>query len=170
MNEKNNSNKIIPEQNVLIICQSIHHGNTMKIARAISKKLNAEIKKPSEVRNNDLKNYDLIGFASGIYNGKHHISLFELINNFKMQRNKKAFVFSTATIIYKKMHADIKEQLATKGFVVIDEFMCKGFMNYGFIKYFFGGLNKNRPNENDLLRAEKFAAKIKDKLYSSNCD
>jgi hypothetical protein len=38
-------------------------------------------------------------------------------------------------------------------------------MNYGFIKYFFGGLNKNRPNENDLLRAEKFAAKIKDKLY-----
>ena len=44
----------------------------MKIARVISKKLNANIKKPSEVKNDDLNNYDLIGFSSGIYNGKHH--------------------------------------------------------------------------------------------------
>ena len=64
---------------VLLICQSIHHGNTMKVAKAIAEQLNAEIKKPSEVEPTDINKYDVIGFGSGIYNRKHHTSLFKLI-------------------------------------------------------------------------------------------
>jgi flavodoxin len=164
MNECYNFKNNISKHNVLIICLSIHHGNTMKIARVISKKLNADLKKTSEVKKDDLNNYDLIGFASGIYNGKHHADLFKLIKEFEMQKNKKAFIFSTASVKYIKMHTALKKELTAKGFDVIDEFMCRGFMNYSFIKYFFGGINKNRPNKKDLLRAEEFAADIKDKL------
>lgn len=78
---------------VLIIYQSIHHGNTMKVAKVMAKELNAEIKKPSEVQVSDIDKYDLIGFGSGIYNGKHHIGLFNLIKKIKPQTNKKTFVF-----------------------------------------------------------------------------
>jgi flavodoxin len=70
-------------KNVLIICQSIHHGNTLKVAKVLAEQLKAEIKKPSEVKSTDIKKYDLIGFGSGMYDRKHHISLFELVNNFE---------------------------------------------------------------------------------------
>ena len=145
---------------VLIICQSIHHGNTMKVAKVIAKELGADVKKPLEVKANDIDKYDLIGFGSGIYNGKHHISLFKLIEKFKLQKNKKTFIFTTATICYKKMAEPLKQKLIDKGFNVIDEFSCKGFIDFSFIKYFFGGLNKKRPNKNDLDKAKEFALKL----------
>ncbi|MFH0869895.1 MAG: flavodoxin family protein [archaeon] len=146
---------------VLIICQSVHHGNTLKVAKVIANELNADINKPSEVDINDFDKYDLIGFGSGIYNGKHHISLFNLIKDIKTQKNKKVFIFSTASICYKKMHESLRKELLTKGFYIINEFICKGFIDYSYIKYFFGGLNKKRPNEKDLKNAKEFALKIK---------
>jgi flavodoxin len=136
--------------------------NTMKVAKVIAKQLNAEIKKPSEVEPNYINTYEVIGFGSGIYNRKHHTSIFKLIENFKLQNNKKAFIFSTASICYKKMHEPLRQKLIAKGFCIIDEFICRGFIDYSFIKYFFGGLNKKRPNEKDLEKAKYFALKIKD--------
>ena len=50
----------------LIICESVHHGNTKKIADAMAAVLNAEIKKPAEIDVGKLGEYDLIGFGSGI--------------------------------------------------------------------------------------------------------
>lgn len=155
--------KKVLKPKVLIICQSIHHGSTMKIASVMAKALDAKIKKPSEVSERDLMAYDLIGFGSGIYNGKHHVSLFKLIENIKNQNSRKVFIFSTASFRYKKMHEDLRNELISKEFNIIGEFMCKGFMNYSFIKYIFGGLNKKRPNENDLLNAKDFAMTIKEK-------
>ncbi|MBN1793187.1 flavodoxin family protein [Candidatus Woesearchaeota archaeon] len=152
----------MPNKNALIICQSIHHGNTMKVAKVIAEQLNAEIKKPSEVKSTDISKCDLIGLGSGIYNGKHHISLFKLVKNLELQKNKRAFIFSTASICYKKMHEPLRQELISKGFDIIDEFICRGFIDYSFIKYFFGGLNKKRPNEKDLTKAKDFALKIKD--------
>jgi flavodoxin len=148
--------------NVLIICQSIHHGNTMKVAKVIAEQLKADIKRPSEIKPRDINKYGVIGFGSGIYDGKHHVSLFKLVKNFNTQKNKKSFIFSTATICYKKMHEPFRQELISKGFDIIDEFICKGFIDYSFIKYFFGGLNKKRPNEKDLAKAKDFALKIKD--------
>ncbi len=157
---------IIKNQNeakTLIICQSVHHGNTLKIASVIANALEAKIKKPSEVNSADLKVYDLIGFGSGIYNGKHHVSLFKLIENLERQNNKKVFIFSTASFVYKKMHTELKNELQSKGFDIIDEFMCKGFMDYSFTKYVFGGLNKKSPNKKDLIEAKTFAMALKKK-------
>jgi len=150
------------KKNVLVIYQSIHHGNTLKVANVIAKQLNADIKKHSEVKPSDFNKYDIIGFGSGIYNGKHHISLFNLIKNIEAQKNKKTFIFSTASICSKKMHESFRQELLSKGFSIIDEFICRGFINYSFIKYFFGGLNKKKPNKNDLEKAKDFAIKIRD--------
>ena len=144
----------------LIICASFHHNNTDHVAKAMGKELNAEIIKPNEFNFNTISEYDLIGFGSGIYHGKHHKSIFDLIEKIETQNNKHAFIFSTCTVPVKITHKEIKENLVKKGFKIIDEFYCKGFMDYSFTKY-LGGLNKGRPNDHDLRKAIDFANKIK---------
>ena len=50
----------------------------------------------------------------------------------------------------------LKEKLQFKGYRILDEFACKGFNTNSFLKY-FGGMNKGRPNAEDLIHAEEFA-------------
>ena len=147
-------------KNVLIICSSSHHNNTFSIANAIGKELNGVVVKPNEFKAETISEYDLIGFGSGIYNGKFHISILNLIDKLGIQDHKHAFVFSTSTIPYKAMHNNLKDSLMQKGFDIIGGFSCKGFMNYSFTKY-LGGINKGRPNAEDLRKAQDFARSIK---------
>ena len=140
----------------LLVCASFHHNNTFSIAKAIGVELDAKIIKPSEFDVEMISEYDLIGFGSGIYNGKHHQEIFDLIENVKAQDHKHAFIFSTSTIPFKTINKSIKESLTKKGFDIIGEFNCKGFMDYSFTKY-FGGLNKGRPNAIDIEKARDFA-------------
>jgi len=51
----------------LIVCISIHHGNTEKVAKEMAAILGAELVKPNDVDINTLSKYDLIGFGLGIY-------------------------------------------------------------------------------------------------------
>ena len=150
-------------KNVLIICQSIHHGNTMKVAKVIAEELNADIKKPFEIKPGDINKYDVIGFGSGIYEMTFHESLLKLVKKFSCMKNKKAFIFSTKWIsptIFN--HKQIKILLLEKKFKILSEFSCKGLATYLWAGDVFGGLNKKRPNEKDLKKAKKFALKIKD--------
>jgi len=54
----------------------------------------------------------------------------------------------------------LREKLKAKGYLIIDEFICAGFNTNSFLKL-FRGINKGRPNANDLKRAEEFARKLK---------
>ena len=47
--------------------------------------------------------------------------------------------------------------------MIVGEFACKGFNKNSFMKY-FGGMNKGRPNAEDLKHAEEFAQKLKQNL------
>ena len=53
---------------------SMHHGNTEKIAKTMAKILDADLVQVKQVDAIMLEQYDLIGFGSGIYFGKHHES------------------------------------------------------------------------------------------------
>lgn len=141
---------------ILIICISIHHDSTMKIARAISAELKAEIKKPNQVNVEELSEYDVIGLGSGIYNGDHHKSLIKMVGKMKARKKTRVFIFSTNTLGL-KLHKTLKSELLNKGCEIIGEFACKGYMNYSFTKYIFGGLNKKRPNQRDIQKAKEFA-------------
>ena len=151
----------------IVIVKSIHHNNTVKVANAIAKILDAEIKNPKDVKPEKLKEYDLIGFGSGIYGEKHHESLLDLADTIPQVTKKKVFIFSTSAIMGKnkvaKDHLILREKLQSKGYIVIDEFACKGFNTNSFMKY-FGGMNKGRPNDEDLQNAEEFAKKLKQKV------
>lgn len=147
---------------VLIICVSDHHKNTLKIANVIGNVLDAKIIEPKEIDINAITNYDIIGFGSGIRNMKHHSSLLRLAENINDANGEDAFVFATAMIPAKTTRVALKEILVGKGFNIIGDFCCKGFMSQGFVKYIFGGVNKKRPNSKDLKKAKEFAVKIRD--------
>ncbi|HMK45415.1 MAG TPA: hypothetical protein VK436_02210 [Methanocella sp.] len=81
----------------LIICESIHNGDTRKIVEAMVNDLNVVVKRPAEVDAVRLREYDLTGFGSGLHNGKLHPHLLKLAQNMSMV-GKAAFVFSTSSI------------------------------------------------------------------------
>jgi flavodoxin len=146
---------------VLIVCQSVHHGNTLKVAQAMAERLDAEVRKPSEVTARDLGGYDLVGFGSGIYNQKHHLSLLRMAETVEGSEGGKCFVFSTATTRRPEPHESLKKILEAKGLRVVGEFVCPGFMDYSFTKLWFGGINKGRPNGADLNQAREFASRLR---------
>lgn len=144
----------------LIILYSFHHKNTEKIANVIAKVLDGEIKKPQEVNPEELKEYDLVGFGSGIYGEKHHEEILDFADKLSQVTNMKAFIFSTSALIDNATkHKTLKKKLESKGYLIVDEFSCKGFNTNSFMKY-FGGMNKGRPNEKDLKHAEEFAQNL----------
>jgi flavodoxin len=154
----------------LVVVFSYHHHNTEKIAEMIAKVLDAPVKTPQEISPDELQVYDLVGFGSGIYSAKLHESLFEMVNELPQVTDKKAFLFSTAGITGKSKavndHSLLREKLQSKGFTIVDEFQCKGFNTNSFLKL-FGGINKGRPNAEDLQRAAEFAVKVKQNISDS---
>jgi len=140
---------------VLIVYNSVHHGNTEKVAKVIADELKAKMVKPTEEEVNKLLEYDLIGFGSGIYMSKHHESILQLVEKLPAVKDKKAFVFCTSGSS-KNYNEPLKEKLTAKGFQVVGEFSCKGFDTYGPFKL-IGGINKGRPNEEDCRKAQGFA-------------
>ncbi|MCD1293730.1 flavodoxin [Methanocella sp. CWC-04] len=143
----------------LILCESVHHNNTAKVAAEIASVIGAEVLKPSEADVRTLEGYDLIGFGSGIFMGKMHKNLVVFVEKMPAL-NKKAFVFSTSGSGEYKYHDAMKKMLADKGLRVTGEFVCKGWDTVGPLKL-VGGINKDRPNEGDLKSAREFAEKLK---------
>ena len=144
----------------LIIYISIHQGNTEKIAKAMAGILNAKLVNPDKVKIEELSQYDLIGFGSGIYFQKHHKSLLNLVDKLPKFQNQNAFIFSTRGMgpvgFY---HRLLRNKLLKKGFNIACEFSCKGFDNFGPFKI-IGGINKGRPSKEDLENARDFAKDI----------
>ena len=154
----------------LVVVFSYHHNNTEKIANACAKALGADVKTPQQVTPEEIAKYDLVGFGSGIYSATFDVSVLDLADRLSCAAGKKAFLFSTygAPGVFaggdfvKNNHSQIREKLQAKGYTVIGEFGCAGWNTNSFLKY-FGGLNKGRPNAEDLKNAEAFAREMKEK-------
>ena len=79
----------------LLVIFSYHNKNTEKIANIFVKALNTQIKTPQEINPEELQEYSLIGFGSGIYGAKHHQLLLDLADKLPQVTNENAFIFST---------------------------------------------------------------------------
>lgn len=148
----------------LVVYESVHKGNTLRVAERIAKTLDAKLVRASDVGNGKaLLSYDLVGFGSGIYGFRHHKNLFDLIENLPNMSGRKAFIFSTSGKgegALEAYHKHLREKLEEKGYTVIGNFACLGFVDWGPFKL-MGGRNKGRPDESDLINAEKFAKGLK---------
>jgi len=151
----------------LLVLFSYHHNNTEKIARVFAKVLDAQIKTPQQTNPEELQEYDLIGFGSGIDSGKHYKVLLDFADKLPQATKKRAFIFSTSAITRKekvaKDHSSLREKLQSKGYMIVDEFGCAGLNTNGFLKLFVG-MNKGKPNDEDLKNAEDFAQSLKQNL------
>lgn len=148
----------------IIFIYSYHHMNTQKIGNSIAAKLDAEIYDLNNITEPvELETYDLVGFGAGIDSGKHYTKILKFAETLPEVKKKKAFIFSTSAIYSEKKmlkdHKVLRNILLNKGFVIIEEFSCKGYNTNSFLKY-IGGMNKGRPNEKDLKNAEAFAEKL----------
>lgn len=73
----------------VIIYASMHHGNTKKVVDAIAQECGVELVDAAKVNEKDLEEYDLIGFASGIFYSKYHQQVLNLAN-VNLPANKNA--------------------------------------------------------------------------------
>ena len=74
----------------------------------------------------------------------------------------RAFIFSTSGDGKVEHHAAFKELLVSRGFSVVADFSCKAWDSWGPLKL-VGGINKGRPNADDLEEARVFARGLKEK-------
>lgn len=147
---------------ILIVVKSKHHDNTLKIAEAMAEVAPATVVDLENVKNFKLREYDIVGFGSGIYYGKHDK---ELLNFVKNVCDKKAysFVFSTSgSKNFDKNNSTLIKLLESKNKVVLGSFGCLGLDKF-FIFSLFGGLNKDRPNNEDFENAQNFILDIIEK-------
>lgn len=158
-----NGEKGLNAYKCLIIVYSYHHNNTARIASKFSEVLNADVKTPEEIIPEQLQEYDLIGFGSGIDSGKHYRPLLDFVDGLLEVKEKLCFIFSTSALQGKakvdKDHSLLRQKLQSKGYIIIDEFSCKGFNTNSFLKY-FGGMNKGKPDSLDFKDAEEFALRL----------
>jgi flavodoxin len=173
-------NKQVRDNNVnsriLIVLFTTENSSTEKIATAIGRVLDADVKSPQQVDPQNIEKYDLIGFGSGIFDQKHHVKLLEFAEIIPSVLGNNAFIFSTSGVARDSLlkkdgtpkrknksftdpHIELRNKLLSKGFTLVGEFNCVGFNDNSFLKL-FGGMNKGRPNENDLKLAEEFAKNI----------
>jgi flavodoxin len=143
-----------------IVCTSPHHGNTRRIADAIAAILGAQVFTPEQAPVAALASYDLIGFGSGIYFGRHHRRLRQLVDSAPVLP-AAVFLFSTAGLpwLAPLFHASLRRRLTKRGCRIVGEFSCAGWDTVGPLAW-MGGLNRRRPDANDLERASVFAGSL----------
>ena len=138
----------------VLIYASTHHGNTKKVVDAISNECEIEVVDATKVHEKDLKDYALIGFASGIFFTKFS----EQVLNFarvNLPTNKDVFFIATAGNPINGNFNSIADIAKDKKCNERGRFQCKGFDTYGPFKL-IGGIQKGHPDESELKAAVDF--------------
>ncbi len=144
---------------VVIVCVSVSHGNTERIAEVMAGVLGARVVSPEEVDLADLDSCDLVGFGSGIFGMDFHPRLSRFVRELPEKRRRKAFVFSTSGLPeprFRRYTGRLSRLVGRKGFDVVGTFSCRGFDTWLPFEL-VGGISKNRPGMADLGAARRFA-------------
>ena len=137
-----------------IVYASTHHGNTKKVVDAIANETGVEVIDATQVHEKNLSEYDLIGFASGIFFTKFS----EQVLNFarvNLVKDKKVFFIATAGNPLDINFRAIEEIAEEKNCQVVGRYQCKGFDTFGPFKI-VGGIQKGHPDESELAEAVEF--------------
>ena len=138
----------------VIIYASTHHGNTKKVVETIAAEHEIELIDATKVHEKELSEYDLIGFASGIF----FMKFSEQVLNFarkNLTENKKVFFIATAGNPIELNFKSIADIAKEKHCEEVGRFQCKGFDTYGPFKL-VGGIPKGHPDEDELKAATMF--------------
>ena len=150
----------------ILVVTSMHHGNTMKVAEAMSAATGIQVYAPGDEARALIEQGAVPCLGSGIFFGQHHQSLLKFVDGLATTAGRDAFVFSTsgsglgpAGLLGRRCHRPLARLLADKGFEVAGEFGCKGFDTYGPWGK-LGGVARGRPNAEELQQAREFAIRM----------
>ncbi|MBQ1171459.1 MAG: flavodoxin family protein [Lachnospiraceae bacterium] len=135
-----------------IVYASVHHGNTQKVVDAIAKEYVVDLIDATKIKFADLSEYDVIGFASGIFFGKFHRSVLDFARE-NLPEGKKVFFISTYGS--KEGYSSIDKIAEAKNALIIDKYGCKGWDTFGVFAL-VGGIQKGHPDKNELADAVQF--------------
>ncbi|WP_328878341.1 flavodoxin family protein [Streptomyces sp. NBC_00299] len=147
----------------VIVCASVSHGNTRRVADSMAEVLGAEVVAPEQADLAELAGADLVGFGSGVFYGRLHPRLTEFVRALPAGRGR-AFVFATSGLpemAPAPFTRPLVRLLQGKGFEVDGSFSCRAFDTWTPFKL-VGGINKQRPNAGDLAAARTFAEGLRD--------
>ncbi|MCX5175092.1 flavodoxin family protein [Streptomyces virginiae] len=142
----------------LLVCTSVSHGSTRRVAEAMGAVLGARVVAPQEVSTAEPAGYDLVGFGSGVFSHRMHPDLLGFVRALPASSGR-AFVFATSGLPELPLAPFTRPSvrlLEGKGFEVEGTFACRGFDTWAPFKL-IGGINKRRPNGDDLAAARAFA-------------
>ncbi|NKY85225.1 flavodoxin family protein [Nocardia veterana] len=154
----------------VIVCVSVSHGNTRRIAEAIGEVLDAQVVDPADIDPADLASYDLVGFGSGIFTMNFHPRLREWIRALPPQDRRRAFVFATSGMVeppFPRYTRSLTALLEQRGYDVVDLFTCRGFDTWWPLRI-IGGLSKGHPDTRDIQAARSFAEGLRARLTASS--
>lgn len=149
---------------ILIIVDSNHKNNTLKIAEAMAEASSAAVCSVKDAENADLMQYDIVGLGSGIYAGKIGKKLFKYVAA-HIKDLSNVFVFSTSAKGKAEYNAELESYLNGNCKNVLGSFSCKGFCKW-FIFALAGGISKGHPDANDIENAKEFILKVMEKHNS----
>lgn len=153
--------------NILLVVESKHLGNTLKIAKAMEEVAPVTIVDTEKAKEFNFCDYDIIGFGSGIYYSKHEAKLLDFANELSDEK-AYTFVFSTSgSGSFDKNNKTLCEILTKKNKKILGTFGCKAFDKFSIFKL-VGGLNKGHPDENDFKNAQEFILDIINKYESAD--
>ncbi|MET9509567.1 flavodoxin family protein [Streptomyces flavidovirens] len=147
----------------VIVCASVSHGNTRRVADTMAPLLGAKVVAPEEADLGELVGADLVGFGSGVFYSRLHPRLTDFVKALPTGRGR-AFVFATSglpEIPVAPFTRPLVQLLEGKGFDVAGSFSCRAFDTWAPFKI-VGGINKQRPNVEDLAAARVFAERLRD--------
>jgi len=134
---------------------SVHHGNTKKIAEAIAGQFDVTLVRVPVKETIDLDEYDLVGFASGIYMSEFGKPIRELAGSLEKLGGKDCFTIYTCGAAAGKFDGGFQKRLTGRGARIAGGFHCRGYDTFGPFKL-VGGIAKGRPNKADEARAVAF--------------
>lgn len=142
------------EKKTVIIYASMHHGNTKKVVDAISEACGVELIDATKIHEKDLKDYDLIGFASGIFYTKFHEQVLKFART-NLPAGKDVFFIATAGNPLELNFKSIADVAKEKTCKEVGRFQCKGLDTFGPFKL-VGGIQKGHPDDEELKAAVEF--------------
>ena len=132
----------------LLVCRSLAHGNTRKVARAMADVLHADVVDPDDIDPNDVDHYDLVGLGSGIYFWRFHPRLYRFVDRLPDGHGRTAFVFFTSGSrepLFWSYSRALARRLTAKGYRVEGTFSCRGWDTVGPLSL-IGGYNRGHSD------------------------
>ena len=138
-----------------IVYYSQHHGNTKKLLDAISDEdISVTLINAAGKIEVDLRDYDRIGLASGIY----YSSFAKPLLNFasiNLPAQKPVFFIATCGSPRKNYFDEIKQLAKSRDCTDLGSYLCTGYDTFGPFKL-IGGLKKGHPTEEEIQGAVDF--------------